>query len=51
MEEATPKDLDPAVAAYYHRAPEEDRLEQGPLPGGRPPACVSGVGGGPEPDR
>ena len=30
MEEATPIALDPAIAAYYHRAPEEDRLEQGP---------------------
>jgi SAM-dependent methyltransferase len=31
MEEATPKGLDPAIAAYYDRAPEEDRLQQGPF--------------------
>jgi SAM-dependent methyltransferase len=31
MEEATPKSLDPAIAAYYDRAPEETRLEQGPF--------------------
>ena len=31
MEEAAPKGLDPAVAAYYDHAPEEARLEQGPF--------------------
>jgi hypothetical protein len=25
----TPPELDPAIAEFYHRAPEEDRLEQG----------------------
>jgi hypothetical protein len=24
-------DLDPTIAQFYHRTPEEDRLEQGPF--------------------
>jgi ubiquinone/menaquinone biosynthesis C-methylase UbiE len=51
-------ELDPAIADYYRRAPEEDRLEQGPSPleewrtrelierlAQRPPATVLDVGG------
>jgi ubiquinone/menaquinone biosynthesis C-methylase UbiE len=51
-------DLDPTIAEYYHRAPEEDRLEQGPFlleqtrtrelierHARQPPATVLDVGG------
>jgi methylase of polypeptide subunit release factors len=51
-------DLDPTIADYYHRAPEEHRLEQGPFlleeartrelierHARRPPATVLDVGG------
>jgi len=31
MEEANSSSLDPAIAAFYERAPEESRLEQGPF--------------------
>ena len=31
MSEQTPPELDPTIAEYYHRAPEEYRLEQGPF--------------------
>ena len=54
----TPPELDPTIAEFYHRAPEEDRLEQDPflLEGvrtrelierhaRRPPATVLDVGG------
>jgi hypothetical protein len=53
----TPPELDPAVAEFYHRAPEEDRLEQGAFAleglrtrelierhARRPPAMVLDVG-------
>jgi ubiquinone/menaquinone biosynthesis C-methylase UbiE len=53
-----PPELDPTIADYYHRAPEEDRLEQGPFlleevrtrevierQARRPPATVLDVGG------
>jgi ubiquinone/menaquinone biosynthesis C-methylase UbiE len=54
----TPPGLDPAIAEFYHRAPEEDRLEQGAFAleglrtrelierhARRPPATVLDVGG------
>jgi ubiquinone/menaquinone biosynthesis C-methylase UbiE len=54
----TPPELDPAIAGFYQRAPEEDRLEQGALAleglrtrelierhARRPPATVLDVGG------
>jgi ubiquinone/menaquinone biosynthesis C-methylase UbiE len=31
VSEQPPPDLDPTIAEYYHRAPEEHRLEQGPF--------------------
>jgi ubiquinone/menaquinone biosynthesis C-methylase UbiE len=58
VSEQPPPELDPAIAEYYHRAPEEDRLEQGPFlleqlrtrelierHARRPPATVLDVGG------
>jgi ubiquinone/menaquinone biosynthesis C-methylase UbiE len=55
---AQPPELDPSIAEFYHRAPEEDRLEQGPFVleelrtrelierhAPRPPATVLDVGG------
>jgi ubiquinone/menaquinone biosynthesis C-methylase UbiE len=56
--EQPPPGLDPTIAEYYHRAPEEHRLEQGPFileelrtrelierHAQRPPATVLDVGG------
>jgi ubiquinone/menaquinone biosynthesis C-methylase UbiE len=56
--EPPPPGLDPTIAEYYHRAPEEHRLEQGPFileelrtrelierHAQRPPATVLDVGG------
>jgi ubiquinone/menaquinone biosynthesis C-methylase UbiE len=53
-----PPAIDPTIAEYYHRAPEEDRLQQGPFIleeartrelieryAARPPATVLDVGG------
>src|SRR5688572_23533539 len=58
MSEQPPPELDPTIAGYYHRAPEEHRLEQGPFVleeartrelierhAQRPPATVLDVGG------
>jgi ubiquinone/menaquinone biosynthesis C-methylase UbiE len=58
VSEQSPPDLDPTIAEYYHRAPEEHRLEQGPFlleevrtrelierHARRPPATVLDVGG------
>jgi ubiquinone/menaquinone biosynthesis C-methylase UbiE len=58
VSERPPPELDPAIAEYYHRAPEEHRLEQGPFlleevrtrelierHARRPPATVLDVGG------
>ncbi|HEX5963296.1 MAG TPA: methyltransferase domain-containing protein [Gemmatimonadales bacterium] len=58
MPEQPPPGLDPTIAEYYHRAPEEHRLEQGPFileevrtrelierHAQRPPATLLDVGG------
>jgi SAM-dependent methyltransferase len=58
VSEQPPPELDPTIADYYHRAPEEHRLEQGPFileevrtrelierHAQRPPASVLDVGG------
>jgi ubiquinone/menaquinone biosynthesis C-methylase UbiE len=58
VSEPAPPELDPTIAEYYQRAPEEDRLEQGPFlleelrtrelierHARRPPATVLDVGG------
>ena len=58
MPEQPPPGLDPTIAEYYHRAPEEHRLEQGPFileemrtrelierHARQPPATVLDVGG------
>lgn len=58
MSEQPRPELDPTIAGYYHRTPEEDRLEQGPSllealrtrevierHARRPPATVLDVGG------
>jgi ubiquinone/menaquinone biosynthesis C-methylase UbiE len=58
VSEPPPPELDPTIATFYHRSPEESRLEQGPSPleelrtreliarfARQPPATVLDVGG------